>query len=68
MSGVISGLLQGNQEDISCDVSPFDAASDVPIDDQKATALFKVQDLLKSEKCSEAIGLLRAARQVWPLT
>ena len=66
ISGVISGLIQGQGEEIPTDVSPFDAASDVPIDDQKATALFRIQDLLKAEKVPEALGLLRAARQVWP--
>lgn len=58
ISGTISALLQG-QDEVSNEVSPFDAASDIPIDEQKATALFRIQDLLKANKCDQAVGLLR---------
>ncbi len=42
----ISELLQG---EVSALATPFDAASEVPIEDQKAVALYRVQTHLK--KC-----------------
>ncbi|XP_034934838.1 protein timeless homolog isoform X2 [Chelonus insularis] len=47
-------------------VIPFDAASDIPIDDQKGDAMKKIQTLLRRKEFEEAVGLLRAAREVWP--
>ncbi|XP_018561954.1 protein timeless homolog [Anoplophora glabripennis] len=52
--------------DFTADAVPFDAASDVPIDEQKADAMKNVQKRLRSGQFEGAIGLLRAAREVWP--
>ena len=41
---------------------PFDAASDVSIEDQKVEALKRLQGALVNQKAGLAIALLRAAR------
>ncbi|XP_075971735.1 circadian regulator timeout isoform X2 [Anticarsia gemmatalis] len=46
--------------------APFDAASHVPIDQQKEDCMKKVQKLLKDYKFEDAVGMFRAAREVWP--
>ncbi|KOC61872.1 Protein timeless like protein [Habropoda laboriosa] len=48
------------------EVVPFDATLDVPIDDQKVEAMKKIQKLLKSKLLEQAVGLIRASREVWP--
>ncbi|CAK9795773.1 Protein timeless homolog [Anthophora quadrimaculata] len=48
------------------EVVPFDATLDVPIDDQKVDAIKKIQKLLKSKLLEQAVGLIRASREVWP--
>ncbi|XP_017753046.1 PREDICTED: protein timeless homolog [Eufriesea mexicana] len=48
------------------EVVPFDATLDVPIDDQKVDAMKKIQKLLRSKLLEQAVGLIRAAREVWP--
>ncbi|XP_068631515.1 protein timeless homolog [Battus philenor] len=45
---------------------PFDAASDVPIDQQKEDCMKKIQKLMRNFKYEEAVGTFRAAREVWP--
>ncbi|XP_058869268.1 protein timeless homolog isoform X2 [Acipenser ruthenus] len=45
---------------------PFDAASEVPLEDQRAEAMVRIQDILLAKQGPEALGLLRAAREVWP--
>ncbi|KAK2582183.1 hypothetical protein KPH14_004539 [Odynerus spinipes] len=45
---------------------PFDATLDTPIDDQKSDTMKKIQKLLRSKYLENAVGLLRAAREVWP--
>jgi hypothetical protein len=44
------------------DVVPFDAASSVPIEDQKETAMINIQKYLNSQQADRALALLRAAR------
>ncbi|KAJ8921929.1 hypothetical protein NQ315_008563 [Exocentrus adspersus] len=61
----LSIVLEGGAE-FATDVVPFDAASEVPIDDQKADAMKNIQRKLRSGEFENAIGLLRAAREVWP--
>nr|WAM46971.1 protein timeless 2 [Chrysoperla nipponensis] len=61
----ISVVLE-NDGAIPKDIVPFDAASDVPIDDQKAEAMYKIQRLLRQHEYEQAIGFLRAAREAWP--
>ncbi|XP_048512372.1 protein timeless homolog isoform X2 [Athalia rosae] len=48
------------------EITPFDATLDTPIDDQKADAMKRVQRFLRKNQFDEAVGLLRAAREVWP--
>nr|XP_006629380.1 PREDICTED: protein timeless homolog [Lepisosteus oculatus] len=45
---------------------PFDVASEVPVEEQRADALVKIQDSLLARQGPEALALLRAAREVWP--
>ncbi|KAG7477422.1 hypothetical protein MATL_G00069500 [Megalops atlanticus] len=45
---------------------PFDAASETPPEEQRAEAMVRVQDALLARRGPEALGLLRAAREVWP--
>ncbi|OCT95704.1 hypothetical protein XELAEV_18013392mg [Xenopus laevis] len=47
-------------------VVPFDAASEIPVEEQRAEALVRIQDGLFSGHASEALVLLRSAREVWP--
>ncbi|KAK9879047.1 hypothetical protein WA026_003863 [Henosepilachna vigintioctopunctata] len=48
------------------DIVPFDATSEVPIDEQKSEAMINVQRKLRRGEYEEGVGLLRAAREVWP--
>ncbi|XP_011173663.2 protein timeless homolog isoform X1 [Solenopsis invicta] len=45
---------------------PFDATLDTPIDDQKADAMKRIQKLMRQRNLEQAVGLLRAARDIWP--
>ena len=65
ISPQLSACLGGGAS-ISSDISPFDAASETPIDDQKLLAMIRIQDLMRQRKAVPAVGLLRAAREVWP--
>ncbi|XP_071645976.1 protein timeless homolog [Temnothorax longispinosus] len=47
-------------------VVPFDATLDTPIDDQKTDAMKKIQKLMRQRNLEQAVGLLRAAREIWP--
>ncbi|XP_045461506.1 protein timeless homolog isoform X2 [Harmonia axyridis] len=63
-SQYLATVLEGNN--IPTDVVPFDATSDVPIDEQKSETMVKIQKQLRCGEHENAIGLLRAAREVWP--
>ncbi|KAL2733618.1 protein timeless isoform X1 [Vespula maculifrons] len=45
---------------------PFDATLDTPVDDQKSDAMKRIQKLLRLKHFENAVGLLRACREVWP--
>ncbi|GAA6107907.1 protein timeless homolog [Tachysurus ichikawai] len=47
-------------------VVPFDATSAVPVTEQRTEATIRIQDALLARTGPEALGLLRAAREVWP--
>ncbi|XP_006859499.1 PREDICTED: protein timeless homolog [Chrysochloris asiatica] len=47
-------------------VVPFDAASEVPVEEQRAEAMVRIQDCLLADQAPEALSLLRSAREVWP--
>lgn len=65
ISSQLSACL-GGDANIPSDISPFDAASETPIDAQKLLAMSRIQDLIRERKAFPAVGLLRAARDVWP--
>ncbi|XP_068777323.1 protein timeless homolog isoform X3 [Struthio camelus] len=48
------------------DVVPFDAASETPVEEQRAEAMLRIQDCLLGGRAPEALRLLRSAREVWP--
>ena len=47
---------------IPLDVVPFDATSDVSIEDQKVTAMKRIQTAMIKQDAGTAVGLLRASR------
>uniref|UniRef100_A0A1B0CF68 Putative dna topoisomerase i-interacting protein n=1 Tax=Lutzomyia longipalpis TaxID=7200 RepID=A0A1B0CF68_LUTLO len=47
-------------------IIPFDATSNVPIDDQSENCMKTIFSLLHSENYERAVMYLRAAREVWP--
>ncbi|XP_073971907.1 circadian regulator timeout isoform X3 [Rhodnius prolixus] len=51
---------------VEVDVIPFDAASDMTMDEQKEEAVKKINTFLKTNKLEEAVAMLRASREVWP--
>ncbi|KAE8626528.1 hypothetical protein XENTR_v10006654 [Xenopus tropicalis] len=55
-----------NSENLPDSVVPFDAASEIPVEEQRAEALVRIQDGLFSGCAAEALVLLRSAREVWP--
>nr|XP_054752328.1 protein timeless homolog [Lytechinus pictus] len=61
----LSSMLQG-REDIPDDVVPFDAASEMPVEEQRADAMVRIQQSLRSGRAGEGLALFRAAREVWP--
>ncbi|XP_072020658.1 protein timeless homolog [Amphiura filiformis] len=61
----LSAMLQG-REDIPENVVPFDAASEQPVEEQRADAMVRIQRGLHNGQAGDAIALLRAAREVWP--
>ena len=61
LSAVVSG-----EGLLPTDVLPFDAASEVDMDQQKADAMLRIQQCLRSKNLLEAVALLRSAREVWP--
>ncbi|XP_064262334.1 protein timeless homolog isoform X3 [Passer domesticus] len=48
------------------DVVPFDAASETPVEEQRAAALLRIQECLRQSRVPQALQLLRSAREVWP--
>ena len=49
------------------EVVPFDAASSVPIEEQKEAAMLTIQKCLNSQQAARALALLRAARYTYTL-
>uniref|UniRef100_S4RXG6 Timeless circadian clock n=1 Tax=Petromyzon marinus TaxID=7757 RepID=S4RXG6_PETMA len=45
---------------------PFDAASEVPVEEQRGQATARIQAALLAGQAGTAVGLLRSAREVWP--
>lgn len=61
-------LLQCAQDpELSVDsIIPFDAASEVPVEEQRVEAMLMIQDCLLAGQALQALALLRSAREVWP--
>ncbi|XP_069086800.1 protein timeless homolog isoform X2 [Pleurodeles waltl] len=47
-------------------VMPFDAASEIPVEEQRTEAMVRIQEGLFANRGAEALALLRTAREVWP--
>lgn len=43
-------------------IVPFDAASEIPVTEQRTEAMIRIQDALLARTGPESLGLLRAAR------
>ena len=61
---VLTGLVYLQADDLPEGITPFDAASDVAIDDQRSAAMYRIRDALNKARPGEAIALLRASRYV----
>jgi len=66
ISSRLSAILQGRGEELPTDIMPFDAASDVSMEDQKVAAMRNIQKSLRNKDPASAVALMRAAREVWP--
>uniref|UniRef100_A0A3P8SMH7 Timeless circadian clock n=1 Tax=Amphiprion percula TaxID=161767 RepID=A0A3P8SMH7_AMPPE len=58
--------LKALSESLTESTVPFDATSETPLEEQRTEAMVRVQDALLARLGPEALGLLRAARSVWP--
>uniref|UniRef100_A0A8C5FJQ4 Timeless circadian clock n=1 Tax=Gadus morhua TaxID=8049 RepID=A0A8C5FJQ4_GADMO len=63
---IVSEELRALSAGVTEAVVPFDAASEVSLEDQRSQTVVRVQDALMARLGPEALGLLRAARSVWP--
>ncbi|KAM6231160.1 protein timeless homolog isoform 2-T3 [Spheniscus humboldti] len=61
----LQACLQG-EVPLPEDVVPFDAASETPVEEQRAEALLRIQGCLQDTQAPQALRLLRSARDVWP--
>ncbi|XP_010006229.1 PREDICTED: protein timeless homolog, partial [Chaetura pelagica] len=61
----LQACLQG-QVSLPEDVVPFDAASETPVEEQRAEALLQIQGCLRDGRVPQALQLLRSARDIWP--
>ena len=66
ISTELSSLLQGNAAIPPVVEPPFDAASEATMDQQKVTAMYRVQDSLLRKQVGQSVALLRASREIWP--
>lgn len=53
-------------ESLPDEIVPFDAASEIPVEEQRTEALVRIQNGLLSGQAGEALVLVRSAREVWP--
>ncbi|XP_044851377.1 protein timeless homolog isoform X1 [Mauremys mutica] len=60
------GACAQGAEPLPEDVVPFDAASETPVEEQRAEAMVRIQDSLLGRRAPAALTLLRSAREVWP--
>ncbi|XP_065054069.1 protein timeless homolog isoform X2 [Rhopilema esculentum] len=63
----LSARMQGRDGGLpDLDAIPFDAISEVPVEEQIIQALAVIQRLLRCNQTGEAVAYLRAARDSWP--
>ncbi|BFZ22565.1 hypothetical protein BsWGS_25604 [Bradybaena similaris] len=65
ISSELLAVLENCPESDSA-VVPFDAASDMSIDEQRVMAMLRIQSCLRDRNLVEAVSLFHAAREVWP--
>ncbi|KAH3702538.1 hypothetical protein DPMN_077562, partial [Dreissena polymorpha] len=65
ISSDLSAIFQGRAE-VPEGVTPFDAVSEVDVDQQRVDAMIRIQDAMRGRQPGEAVALFRAAREVWP--
>ncbi|XP_069614546.1 protein timeless homolog [Ranitomeya imitator] len=53
-------------ESLPDEIMPFDAASEIPVEEQRTEALVRIQIGLQNGQAGESLVLLRSAREVWP--
>uniref|UniRef100_A0A8C4EBT3 Timeless circadian clock n=1 Tax=Dicentrarchus labrax TaxID=13489 RepID=A0A8C4EBT3_DICLA len=63
---IVEEELKTLSESLMESIVPFDATSETPLEEQRTEAMVRVQDSLLARLGPEALGLLRAAREVWP--
>ncbi|XP_075381523.1 protein timeless homolog isoform X3 [Mycteria americana] len=61
-----AGLVVQGEVPLPEDAVPFDAASETPVEEQRAEALLRIQGCLRDARAPQALRLLRSARDVWP--
>ncbi|XP_033927438.1 protein timeless homolog isoform X1 [Melopsittacus undulatus] len=61
----LQACLQG-EVPLPEDLVPFDAASETPVEEQRAEVLLRIQGCLRDARVPQALRLLRSARDVWP--
>lgn len=65
LSEKIKSCAMGS-ESLPDEIVPFDAASEIPVEEQRTEALVRIQNGLLSGQAGEALVLVRSAREVWP--
>ncbi|XP_049288882.1 protein timeless homolog [Anopheles funestus] len=63
----VAALLENSELKQSDLPTPFDAASSVPVDEQKGECVKRIHALLRDKQYEQAIKMLYAARSVWTL-
>lgn len=66
ISSQLSALIQANAGELPEIMAPFDAASEIPVEEQKSHAMYKIHQALLNSNPGLGLALLRASRQVWP--
>ncbi|XP_052902821.1 protein timeless homolog [Anopheles moucheti] len=64
---IVAALLENSELKQSDLPTPFDAASSVPVDEQKGECVKRIHSLLRDNQYEQAIKMLYAARSVWTL-
>ncbi|XP_058065592.1 protein timeless homolog [Anopheles bellator] len=65
MAPKVAAILPHIQDSPESLPTPFDAASPVPIDEQRGSCMIRIHGLLRDEKYEDAVKLMYAARSIW---